>query len=64
MSKKKYCKVCGCELPEDNKDGLCDRHRREKVGNVKKGVLGVLGTVGMIALAVITKGKFGGDGQA
>lgn len=63
-NEKRYCKVCGCELPSDNKDGLCDRHRREKVNNIKTIVGTVLGTAAAVALAIFTGGKFGGNGKA
>jgi len=58
-----YCKKCGCELVSTNKHKLCDNCRRERNANIRNGVLGAVGTVGSIALFIVTKGKHGGGGN-
>lgn len=59
----RYCKKCGCELVSTNKHKLCDNCRRERNANIRNGVLGAVGTVGSIALFIVTKGKHGGGGN-
>ena len=58
----RYCKKCGCELVSTNKHKLCDNCRRARNANIRNGVLGAAGTVGSIALFIVTKGKLGGGG--
>lgn len=58
----RYCKKCGCELVSTNKHKLCDNCRRERNANIRNGVLGAVGMVG-IALFIVTKGKHGGGGN-
>lgn len=62
-SEIRYCKKCGCELASTNKHKFCDNHRRERAANIRNGVLGVVGTVGSVALFIATKGKHGGGGN-
>ena len=59
----RYCKKCGWELVSTNKHKLCDNWRRERNANIRNGVLGVVGTVGSVALFLVTKGKHGGGGN-
>ena len=59
----RYCKKCGCELSSTNKHKLCDTCRRERAAKIRNGALGAVGTLGSIALFVITKGKHGGGGN-
>lgn len=59
----KYCKKCGYELSSANKYKLCDNCRRERAAKIRNGALGVVGTLGSMALFVITKGKHGGSGN-
>lgn len=62
----RYCKKCECELVSTNKRKLCDNCRRERNANIRKDVLGAVGTVGSIALIVtniVAKGKRGGGGN-
>ena len=59
----KYCKNKKCKrtLPEGYKHKYCENCRGKQAEDVKKrgvGLLGVLGVVGSVAIAVITKGKF------
>lgn len=59
----KYCKKCGCELSSTNKHKLCDNCRRERAGTARKVLVGV-GTLGSVALFIITNGKHGGGNKA
>ena len=59
----RYCKKCGCELSSTNKHKLCDNCRRERAAKIRNGALGAVGTLGSIALFVITKGKHGVGGN-
>lgn len=63
-TKIRYCKKCGCELMSTNKHDLCDNCRRERASNIRKGVLGTIGTLGSIALFVVTNGRHGGGDKA
>lgn len=58
-SEIRYCKKCGCELSSTNKHKLCDNCRRERAAKIR---YGAVGTVGSIALFVITRGKYGSGG--
>ncbi len=60
----RYCKKCGCELISTNKHKLCDSCRRKRAEKIRNGVLGAAGTLGSIALFVVTKGKHGGGNKA
>lgn len=60
-SEIRYCKKCRCELSSTNKHKLCDNCRREHAVKIRYGA-GAVGTVGSIALFVITRGKYGGGG--
>lgn len=62
-SKVRFCKKCGCELVSTNMGKLCDSCRRERASKIRKGVMGAVGTVGSIALFVITKGKRDGGNK-
>ena len=53
----RYCKKCGCELVSTNKHKLCDNCRRKRNANIRKGIMGAAGTVGSVALTIMTKGK-------
>ena len=59
----RYCKKCGCELVSTNKHKQCDNCRRERNAKFRKVALTALGTVGSVALFVVTKGKHGGGGN-
>ncbi|MCD8148834.1 MAG: hypothetical protein LUE92_04555 [Clostridiales bacterium] len=58
----RYCKKCGCELVSTNKNKLCDHCRRERSTNIRK-VLSAAGTVGSVALFIVTQGKHGGGNK-
>lgn len=58
----RYCKKCGCELASTNKHKLCDNCRRERSGKIRKVILAVSGTLGSVALFIVTKDKHGGGG--
>lgn len=58
----KYCKNKNCKrpLPEGYKHKYCENCRGKQAEDVKKGglgLLGVLGIVASVAVAVATKGK-------
>lgn len=59
----KFCKNCGKEIPQSSKGDTCENCQNKKWGTLRKAgntALGVVVTVGSIALYIITRGKFGG----
>ena len=67
MEKKCRNKKCQRILPDGYKHKYCENCRTEqaqKAKNFGKGGLGVVATVGSIALAIITKGKIDPKGKA
>lgn len=62
-SEVRFCKKCGCELVSTNMRKLCDNCRRERDSKIRNGVIGAVGTVGSIALFIITKGKRSGGNK-
>ena len=60
----KFCKKCDKEIPQSSKKDTCENCQNKKWGTLRKSgeiVLGVIVTVGSVALFVITKGKSGGS---
>jgi len=59
----KFCKKCGKEIPQSSKKDTCENCQNKKWGTLRmvgETALGVVVTVGSVALLVITKGKSGG----
>lgn len=59
----KFCKKCGREIPQSSKKNICENCQNQINAKIRKfgeGALAVVVTLGSVALAVITKGKFGG----
>jgi uncharacterized membrane protein YvbJ len=59
----KFCKKCGKEIPQSSKKATCENCQYNKWGALRKGVetaLGVVISVGSVAIFAITKGKSGG----
>ena len=59
----KFCKKCGKEIPQSSKKDVCENCQNKKWGTLRKvgeTALGVVVTVGSVALFIITKGKSGG----
>jgi len=60
---KKYCSKCQKEIPQKSKNNLCENCQNKTNGRIRifaKRVLTIVGTVGTLALYVLTKGKIGG----
>ncbi len=55
--KVRHCKKCGCELASTNKNKLCDNCRREKVANIRKGILAAGSAVGGVLFFIVKKGN-------
>ena len=67
METQRQNNTCQRILPDGYKHKYCENCRTEqaqKAKNFGKGGLGVVATVGSIALAIITKGKIDPKGKA
>lgn len=59
----KFCNNCGKEIPQNSKKEVCEHcqnKKHEKIRKIGEIGLAVGGSLLSIAIAVITKGKFGG----
>lgn len=56
----RYCKKCGRELTSISKKKLCEHCRCTRNENIEKGLL-TIGSIGVVLLGTVIKGKFGRD---
>ncbi len=65
MNEVRYCKKCRCELMSNNKYKMCDDCRRKRNKKIRDGIVGIVTTLGSVALYGVIKGKHGdGSGKS